>query len=75
MGKVSTVNIRLAKNLCNYMRMKNKTQLALAVETGISRQTISNYAHGVIPAPDINHIRKIAEALGVTVREMLKEED
>lgn len=49
---------------------KNMTQTALVTKSGLSKNTICNYERGYF-CPKINNLRKMADALGCNVKELL----
>ena len=57
---------RLAKVMC----LKNKTQIDLVKETGISQSTISRYITGR-SCPSILELRRISDALNCTISDLV----
>lgn len=73
----------LAEKEVNKMKMikmmllrkkKGMTQEELANEADISRMTIYNYENGNRQSPDVNSLKKIADALDVTLDYLLDED-
>jgi len=60
-----------------YHRRKNGlSQSALAAKSGLSEMTIQNYEHGGIPGhTSVTPLLNLADALGVTLDELLTEHD
>ena len=63
-----------SKNLADLMKMKGLTVLKLAAKMGISKNTIYNWLYG-ISEPSIGEARILAGVLGVTMAELIGEED
>lgn len=62
--------MNFAKWLDEQLELKKMTQLDLARESGISQSTISRWIHGE-REPDLNKLRKIGQALGLSEKETL----
>ncbi len=62
--------MNFAKWLEEQLELKKMTQLDLARESGISQSTISRWIHGE-REPDLNKLRKIGQALGLSEKETL----
>ena len=58
------------KNLAKFRKEKGWSQEKLAVESGISYNTIIKIERGGIENPKIATVIKLADALGVTIDEM-----
>ncbi len=57
-------------NLKSVRESKKLTQVDLAEKTGIHQQTISRYERGIV-MPQVDSAKSIADALGVTVDELI----
>ena len=61
----------LAKNIYTLRKRFNMTQEELAAKVGVSKATISNYEND-ITRPACSKLSKIADAFGVTVRDLFE---
>ena len=59
------------KNLVTIRKQKNWSQEKLAVESGISYNTIIKIERGGIKNPKIETVVKLADALGMTLDELI----
>ena len=59
------------KNLVTNRKQKNWSQEKLAVESGISYNTIIKIERGGIKNPKIETVIKLADALGITLDELI----
>jgi transcriptional regulator with XRE-family HTH domain len=75
------INAVLAENLAHFMREKQLTQSALARLTGMGQTTVSLYlrpearqpsATGKIPSAKLSEVESLANALGVSVWELVR---
>lgn len=62
-----------ASNLVKKREEKKMTQEELAKRTGVTQGAISQYERGIVPTAPI--AVKIAEALGTTVEQLVKEKE
>lgn len=59
------------KNLVNIRKQKGWSQEKLAVESGISYNTIIKIERGGIKNPKIDTVIKLAKALSITIDELI----
>jgi transcriptional regulator with XRE-family HTH domain len=57
----------IAANLRTLRKVRGMSQPELAEKVGISPRTIARLEAGQVADPSINHVRSLAQALGVTV--------
>lgn len=62
-----------ASNLVKKREAKRMTQEELAKRTGVTQGAISQYERGIVPSATI--AVKIAEALGTTVEQLVKDKE
>lgn len=60
-----------SENLCDLMQKKGISSYKLAKEIGVHISTVSNWREG--KQPQINHLRRTADYLGVSVDELIQE--
>ncbi|AYP68784.1 HTH-type transcriptional regulator [Bacillus phage vB_BpsM-61] len=65
----------IARNLKAARVMKGESQLSLSKDSGVSQAQISSIENGLKKNPGIYTVRKLADALGISVDELLKEEN
>lgn len=63
---------KIAENLKRFKKDKNFSQSDLCKKTGLAYHTIAKIENGATPDPRISSLKKIAEALGVTIDDFLK---
>lgn len=63
-------SINLKKQLRYYLRVKNLSAAELARRSGVNKQSISNWLGGIEPKSFI-HVKKIADALNLTIDELI----
>ena len=73
--KYTPVQVRLAKNLNDLMTSKTLNGNELEKKSGVSRNTIYKYLNCDFREPNLRTCRKLADALGVSVGELLKESE
>jgi transcriptional regulator with XRE-family HTH domain len=57
----------IAQNLRTLRKVRGLSQPELAQKVGISPRTVARLEAGQVADPSINHVRALAQALGVTV--------
>jgi transcriptional regulator with XRE-family HTH domain len=62
----------IAKNIKKYREKKGISQDKLSKLAGITLHTITKIESGATPDPRIETVKKIADALGVSVDDLLK---
>lgn len=62
----------IAKNIKKYREKKGISQDKLSKLAGITLHTITKIESGATPDPRIETVKKIADALGVSVDELLR---
>lgn len=62
-----------AKNLSRLQADRKETNYRLAKEIGVHQTSIQNWKNGTIPHP--KHIQLVAEHFGVTVDDLLADDD
>lgn len=60
------------KSIAHYRELKNMTQQELGEAIGVKQSEISSYESGV-KSPRLNVLQAMAEALGVTVYQLIEE--
>jgi transcriptional regulator with XRE-family HTH domain len=63
----------IAKNIKKYREKKGISQDKLSKLAGITLHTITKIESGATPDPRIETVKKIADALGVSVDDLLKD--
>ncbi len=63
----------LATNISRYRKQQNMTQKELAEKAGIDLFTLSKIETGTTPNPTIETMKRIADALGVSVDYLMKQ--
>jgi transcriptional regulator with XRE-family HTH domain len=66
--------VRLAKNLNFYQKHNQISNRKLAEKAKVSESVVAQYRNAKTEEPDLKIIRKIAEALEITVSDLLKED-
>ena len=61
----------LAKSVKEYRRQKGLTQQKLAKKTGLSFNTITKIEQGIGDSPTLKTLVKLADALGVSIDELV----
>ena len=61
----------LAKSVKEYRRQKGLTQQKLAEKTGLSFNTITKIEQGIGDSPTLKTLVKLADALGVSIDELV----
>jgi len=62
----------IAKNIKKYREKKGISQDKLSKLAGVTLHTITKIESGATPDPRIETVKKIADALGISVDELLK---
>ena len=62
----------IAKNIKKYRKKKAISQDKLSKLAGVTLHTITKIESGATPDPRIETVKKIADALGISVDELLK---
>ncbi len=65
--------MRIGRNITKLRQAKNLTQKELAEKAGISTHYLSRIEGGTCPRPHVKSLSRIAETLGVEVRELFEE--
>jgi len=68
---VRPVHIRMKENLAYWIKFRNLDVPKLAEKTGMHIMTIYKYLEGNIGNPALRNIRSLADALGITVGQLL----
>lgn len=71
---MSRDKLTLAKNIKKYRKKLRISQDKLSKLAGVTFHTISKIESGATPDPRIKTVRKIANALSVSVDDLLREE-
>ena len=58
------------KKLAKIRREKGLTQIALSIESGVPRVSISRYENGRV-SPNVRILERLANALGVSIDELI----
>lgn len=64
----------LAEKLCKYRKERKLSQVDVAEKLNVTRQKVSRWEHGT-SVPDIETMKRLAEIYGVSVTEMLQQEE
>jgi transcriptional regulator with XRE-family HTH domain len=65
---------RIAVNIRSFRIQQKRTQAELAKACSISVKYLSELERGIIPGPSVTVLAKIAEALGITLSDLVREE-
>lgn len=64
----------LEEKLCKYRKERKLSQADVAEKLNVTRQKVSRWEHGTT-VPDIETMKKLAEVYGVSVAEILQQEE
>jgi transcriptional regulator with XRE-family HTH domain len=62
----------IAKNIKHQRELKNWSQQELAKQSGVSQSMISHIERGDKPNPGVVTVQKIADALDVSIMDLIK---
>lgn len=60
------------KKLQELIKEKNLTMYALAKASGVPESSVGRIVHGISKDPNVSTVKKIADALGVKVDDLLQ---
>jgi DNA-binding XRE family transcriptional regulator len=66
------IESKIGPNMKQLLKKSGRSKSDLVRETGLDYHTISKIERGVTPDPRVHTVEKIADALGVTINQLLK---
>jgi transcriptional regulator with XRE-family HTH domain len=66
------VDSKISGNIKKLLKKNGLSKSDLVRETGLDYHTIAKIARGVTPDPRVHTVEKLANALGVTINQLLK---